>query len=265
MPVASRSCAFRPRSPAFTEDLPRDMPAMTNSRDTVDEEPLPVAMALDRRQPVADQVYQALRSAIVTVRLLPGTAISENRICRHFGVSRTPARAAVLRLAEEGLIDVYPQQGSFVSPIRMRDVEDARFIRRALEAAILTEAMALWTPEMSATARAIIDSQATALAAGDIERVFQEDMRFHRAFSVFAGREGVWDSILGTMARLSRIVRLFGRPDRLPVVIAEHHAIVDAIEAGDAGAAVRSLEYHLDRIFVMLKQVPERYSPYVTD
>ena len=241
------------------------MQAMSVPRDTVDEEPLPVAMGLDRRQSVGDQVYQALRSAIVTVRLLPGTAISENRICRHFGVSRTPARAAILRLAEEGLIDVYPQQGSFVSPIRMRDVEDARFIRRSLEVAILVEATAAWTPEMSVKARCIIESQACALAAGDLELVFQEDMRFHREFSVFAGREGVWDSILGTMARLSRIVRLFGKPERLPVVVAEHHAIIDAIETGDAAAAVESLEYHLDRIFVMLRQVPEQYSPYVTD
>ncbi len=241
------------------------MPAMSVTRDTVDEAPLPVAMALDRRQPVVDQVYQALRTAIVTVRLLPGTAISENRICRHFGVSRTPARAAVLRLAEEGLIDVYPQQGSFVAPIRMRDVEDARFIRRSLEISILVEAVAAWTPDMSVEARRVVESQARAIAAGDVDLVFQEDMRFHRTFSVFAGREGVWDSILGTMARLSRMVRLFGEPERLPVVVAEHHAIIDAIETGDEAAAVRSLEYHLDRIFVMLRQVPEQYSPYVTD
>ncbi len=229
------------------------------------EDLLPVVAALDRRQSVGDQVYQALRDAIVTVRLMPGTAISENRICRHFGVSRTPARTAVLRLVEEGLIDVYPQQGSYVSPIRMREVEDARFVRRSLESSILVEAVAAWTTEMSATARGIIESQARALAAGDLDLVFCEDMRFHRAFSIFAGREGVWDLILGTMARLSRIVRLFGLPERLPVVIEEHRAILEAIETGDPAAAVASLQYHLDRIFVMLRQVPERYRPYVTD
>lgn len=230
-----------------------------------DADPLPVRISLDRRQPVGDQVYQALRTAIVTVRLLPGTAISESRICRHFGVSRTPARAAIQRLAEEGLIDVYPQQGSFVSPIRMGEVEDARFIRRSLELSILAEAAAIWTPEMSAQSRAIIRSQTQAIAAGQVDQAFAEDMRFHRAFSAFAGREGVWESILSTMARLSRIVRLFGRPERLPVVIEEHHAIVDALESGDAVKALDALQYHLDRIFVMLRQVPEQYSPYVAD
>ena len=242
------------------------MPATALRRESQDDaDPLPVSIVLERRQPVADQVYQALRFAIVTVRLMPGTPISENRICRHFGVSRTPARAALLRLAEEGLIDVYPQQGSFVSPIRMGDVEDARFIRRSLEVSIMNEAAAAWTPEMGAQSRAIVKSHAQAIEDDDIDAVFREDMRFHRAFSVFAGREGVWDSILGAMARLSRIVRLFGKPERLPVVLAEHNAILDALDAGDAAAAVGSLEYHLDRIFVMLKQVPEQYSPYVVE
>ena len=229
------------------------------------EELLPVSSGLDRRQPVADQIYQALRDAIVTVRLLPGTAISENRICRHFGVSRTPARSAILRLAEEGLIDVYPQQGSFVAPIRMGGVEDARFIRRSLEISILLEAGKIWTPDMSAQARSIIDSQRAAIADGDFDLFHREDMRFHRAFSVFAGREGVWDSILGTMARLGRIVRLFGKADRLPVVIDEHLAVLDALDAHDVAAAVQKLEYHLDRIFVMLAQVPDEYRPYVAD
>ena len=242
------------------------MPAIALRRDTPQEtDPLPISIMLERRQPVADQIYQALRSAIVTVRLLPGTPCSENRICRHFGVSRTPARAAVLRLADEGLIDVYPQQGSFVSPIRMADVEDARFIRRSLEVSILIEAASVWTPEMGARSRAIVQSHAQAIVDGDIDAVFREDMRFHRAFSIFAGREGVWDSILGAMARLSRIVRLFGKPERLPVVLTEHNAILDALDAGDPATAVSSLEYHLDKIFVMLKQVPEQYSPYVVE
>ena len=77
-----------------------------------------VAFQLDRKQPVSEQIYEALKHSILTVQLLPGASISENTICRHFGVSRTPVRSAIVRLAEEGLIDVYPQQGSFVAPIR---------------------------------------------------------------------------------------------------------------------------------------------------
>src|SRR4051794_21836889 len=70
--------------------------------------PLAVSLALNRKLPVADQVYEALKKAIIRLQLMPGASISENRICRTFGVSLTPVRSAIARLSEEGLIDVYP-------------------------------------------------------------------------------------------------------------------------------------------------------------
>jgi DNA-binding GntR family transcriptional regulator len=229
------------------------------------EEALPLSFHVDRKRPVGDQIYQVLKDGIVTVRLLPGTSLSENRICRHFGVSRTPARSALLRLAEEGLIDIYPQQGSFVAPIRLTSIEDSRFIRRSLELSVLREAAQRWTPEMSAASRAILASQQRAMEQGDFDLFHREDGRFHHAFAVFAGREGVWTTIAGAMTDLGRFLRLFGIPERLAQVIAEHTAILDALEAGQAEEAARRLEYHLDKVFTMLRQVPEPYRPYVTD
>ena len=76
-----------------------------------DDEMLQIGLQVDRGLPVSDQVYEALKQAIIKVKLLPGSLVSENRICRHFGVSRTPARTALVRLAEDGLIDVFPRQG----------------------------------------------------------------------------------------------------------------------------------------------------------
>src|ERR1700760_4683360 len=68
--------------------------------------PLNIGLALNRKLPVSDQVYEALKRAILTLQLMPGSSISENRICRALGVSRTPVRAALARLSEEDLIDV---------------------------------------------------------------------------------------------------------------------------------------------------------------
>ena len=220
---------------------------------------------LDRKRPMADQVYDALKEAIVSVRLLPGTSISENRICRHFGVSRTPVGTAIARLAEEGLIEVYPQRGSFVAPIRLADIAAARFARRVLEAAVLREAAERWTPAMSLHARALIAAQSRAIAGGDIEAFHREDENFHHAFAGFAGREAVWAIILGVKAQLGRVVRLFGRPERLPLVVVEHEAIIAALDTGDADLAVQRLETHLDMIFRMIEQLPEQYRPYIVE
>jgi GntR family transcriptional regulator, rspAB operon transcriptional repressor len=238
-----------------------DLPGLS----ALDEPPLPLGSALDRRLPVAEQIYEALRDAIVTIRLLPGTTLSENRICRHFGVSRTPARAAVLRLADEGLIDVYPQQGSVVSLIRLSRMDASRFVRGALETAVLLEAAAVWAPAMGSAMRDIIEAQRRAIQTSDLDLFYREDMRFHQAFSRFAGREGVWDTIAEAFAGLGRLVRLTFQPERLPAVLAEHAGIVDALDAGDATAAVKRLEGHLNQMFAMSLQLPDQLRRYVVE
>lgn len=232
---------------------------------TDSEAPLPFPSVLDRKLAAGEQVYTALQRAIVAATLLPGMSISENRICRHFGISRTPVRAALLRLAKEGLIEIFPQKGSFVAPIKLAEIADSHFVRRSLEVAITEELAALWTPKFSRTASAIIASQRAAIAAGDDETFYREDERFHHALATFAGREGVWDSIAVAQARLTRFVRLFGKPERLPQVVVEHTAVVAALDRGDGDAAADLLREHLDKIFILIEQLPDVCRPYIVE
>ncbi len=95
---------------------------------------------VDRRRPIVPQVHDALRDAIVRVAILPGQAISETEMAASFGVSRTPIREALIRLADEGLIDIYPQAGTFVSRIDLAAVREAQFVRQTLETAVGIEA-----------------------------------------------------------------------------------------------------------------------------
>src|ERR1700749_2521229 len=99
-----------------------------------------IEFRVNRRLPAADQGYEALREAIITCRLEPNEAISENRLCGMFHVSRSPGRTAITRLAEDGLIDIFPQRGTFVAPIKLKRVRDAQFARQALEMALVAEA-----------------------------------------------------------------------------------------------------------------------------
>lgn len=211
---------------------------------------------LDRRASVADQVYAAVREAILRVQLAPGAAISENALCRQFGVSRTPVRAAIQKLSEEGLVDVYPQHGSFVAPIRIAGLQDSHFIRRALEVALLREAAARWTPAMTASLRQALAEQAAFRASGDLDAFLDADERFHRLFATHAGRESVWPAILSAKARLTRFIRMSGNPQRLSDVLAEHAAVIDALERGDVPAAEAALVSHLDQIFLLLDRMP---------
>src|SRR5213078_2267519 len=78
-------------------------------------------------------VYEALRDAIISTELEPGRQVSENEIADKLGVSRTPVREALARLRDDQLVQIVPQLGTFVSPISVAGVDDAQFLREALE------------------------------------------------------------------------------------------------------------------------------------
>src|SRR5471030_2430341 len=78
------------------------------------------------------RIYNLLRQEIINLNLAPGLNISEKDISEKFKVSRTPVREAFVRLSKEGLLNIYPQKGSFVSLIDLSSVEEARFMREHL-------------------------------------------------------------------------------------------------------------------------------------
>src|SRR6478736_4640546 len=92
---------------------------------------------LERGRQAAPQVFEWLRGSIIDLSLPPGTVLSRADLAQQFGVSSTPVRDALMRLQEEGLVDVYPQHATLVSPIDTRAVNQAHFLRRSLEIEIV--------------------------------------------------------------------------------------------------------------------------------
>lgn len=90
-----------------------------------------------RSSTTSNQVYEELKSQILNLQLAPGTSISEKEMSEKFNVSRTPVRESFLRLSREGLLNVFPQRGTFVSLIDLNLVEEARFMREHLERAVI--------------------------------------------------------------------------------------------------------------------------------
>lgn len=220
---------------------------------------------IDRKRPVIDQTYDALKDAIITTRLLPGSAISENNVCDSIGISRTPVRAAMGRLSDEGLIDVFPQRGSFVSKISIKGITGDQFVRRTLEVAILREAALHWTPALTAQARQAIQGQMDSIISHDRASFFAEDSRLHQIFAIAADLQGVWPTVMSIRTKVSRFDNLLARPERLPVVIQEHQLIVDALECGNSVLAEQRLLAHLNKGFDIVSGLPQTYAPYFSD
>jgi GntR family transcriptional regulator, rspAB operon transcriptional repressor len=216
---------------------------------------------VDRKLPAADQIYQGLREAIISGNFRPNEAISENRVCGMFNVSRSPVRTALTRLAEDKLIDIFPQRGSFVSPIILQKVQEGHFARVALELAVLSEAAKHWTEKASSEAKKAIKLQQQFSKNGDLWSFHTADELFHRNFADTAKLEGIWDTILSVKTHLDR-VRHLANPVKghMEKVIDEHKAVVQHLDSGNAKGAIEAMRQHLDSLHTTIARLKSLHS-----
>lgn len=211
---------------------------------------------------ISDWVYDQLCEAIRTVELAPGAPLSEPSLAVHLNVSRAPIREALTRLADQRLISVIPQVGTRVAPILMPEVEEACFIRSALECGAFQKAIN--TPDLdTGPLRRALELNIAAAEAHDAEAFFTTDEQLHQAVFALAGVEHVWDVIRGIKLHLDRLRRLH-LPDAIgnPDLIAEHTAIVEALEARDEQTGLAVIRKHANRILADSDSLQSRYPEY---
>src|SRR5262249_20913310 len=151
--------------------------------------------------------------------LLPRTMLSEQDLSQRFGVSRTPVREALIKLAEENLVATYPQYGSFVSPITLSEVFDNQFVREAIECSAIEHAIERTGKDDIKALNRIMERQALLQAADDEESFFQTDEQLHAFFLKLAGHPQAWRVVENAKAQLDRVRHLAMRlPKKLSLV-----------------------------------------------
>ena len=221
-----------------TADRPREAPATSP-----DGGLRPVTRAPSGGR-ISDRVYDELISAIRDVRLAPGALLSETELAVRLGVSRTPLRETISRLVDQGLLRVISQVGTSVALIDMSAVEEAAFIRSALETAAFQDACSAEQPDVSVM-RVILGRQERALASGDVEAFFVSDEDLHQEVFRLGGHPGVWGVVQRSKLQLDRLRRLI-LPEALTTrdLVDEHTTIVDLLEARDVAAGVEVIRHH---------------------
>jgi GntR family transcriptional regulator, rspAB operon transcriptional repressor len=212
---------------------------------------------------VRTQIYTLLRQAIVSLELTPGQALSDNELAGEYGVSRTPVREALIRLADDGLVEVVPQLGTYVSRISPLEVREAQFIREALELASLPGVAEHVTETDAAALRDLLDAQRTAAAEGDLRRWFELDEDLHRSLLEIAGHPGVWPVVQSAKAHMDR-VRMLSLPEPaiLADLIAQHADIVEHLLAGRGQQARTVMAGHLRLVLDHLVSFEVRHPDY---
>lgn len=202
-----------------------------------------------RAATAASRIYSDLRGELVSLQRRPGEAISEAKIALAYGVSRTPVREAILKLSDEGLLEIYPQSGIFVARIPVAALPEAIIIRKALEETTARLAAERATPSQVLSLQSILQRQREASAAGDSDAFHQADEAFHAAVADVAGYPGIWKYIQQVKVHVDRYRRLtLPQRGRIAKVIVEHEAVLGAIGAHDAEGARRAMEVHLESL-----------------
>lgn len=193
-------------------------------------------------------VYRQVRDRIIALDLLPGSAISENELSKALNVSRTPIREAMLLLAEENMVEVFPKIGTFVSRVDQRRVTEAQFLREAVELASLRSLRPPFNPDVVQQLRNNLDQQDK--VGDDLRAFFSLDESFHRGLMAMAGHEGSWATVVAAKGHLDR-ARMLGiqQIPRFDKFIEDHRAIFQAVIDGSLDHAEKLLASHLRVVF----------------
>ena len=213
----------------------------------------------------SDEIYEELCNKIEKLVYLPGDKISENELCRQYGVSRHIIRTVISRLKERMLLTVYPQRGTFVSLIDMKTVELILFIRESVE----QEAIRLLQFEkqevrdrMSEAMKACIERQSIAISENiDMDAFYLLDNDFHGCLLEAVGKKDVMKIIREDYIHFRRW-RNFDvvRSGRRREIIEEHTALMHALVKNETKEAHEILHMHLNTEN-RLRHIREKVAP----
>lgn len=216
-----------------------------------------------RAATTAQQVHDWLYRCVLRGDLLPGTRLSETEIAAQVNLSRQPVREAFIRLAADGLAEVLPQRGTYIGRISMRAVLSARFIREAVESD-LARHVAATRPDLTAMA-VELTVQERCDVEGDVPGFIESDDRFHRAMALAADQGAVWQDLERLKAQMNRLRHLSMRVFDRSQTIAQHRAVLTALQAGDADGAEDAIRTHLRQMLTELPQMAAAHPDYFTD
>jgi DNA-binding GntR family transcriptional regulator len=193
-----------------------------------------------------EEVAERLRQRIFSHELKPGAWVDEQAIAEQYGISRTPLREALKVLASEGLVNLKPRRGCYVTELSPKDISDIFPLMAMLEGRCAFEATENADNADRARLQALHEALEQAARDGDIPRFFEANQEFHLAVQAITGNRWLLQIIqdLRKVLKLTRMHSLSAE-GRLQQSLEEHRAIIDAMLKGDAAQAESLMRNHL--------------------
>jgi DNA-binding GntR family transcriptional regulator len=195
------------------------------------------------------RVEQAIAAAIISGEMAPGELFSAPALATRFEVSATPVREAMLNLEKRGFVEPVRNKGFRVTEVDHEALGRLAEVRHLLEPAAMAMLAGEFTPEMAAQARTVADEIVAGAEAEDLPRYLEADRRFHLMLLECLANPYLVE-IVADLRERTRLVGLKSllNSDRLGVSAAEHHTIVDLLEAHDAERVQSLMHHHIGHV-----------------
>ena len=205
------------------------------------------ALAPAGRGLMKERAYEDIKKVILGGGFPPNSFVAERQLAERLGMSKTPVRAALERLAAEGFVTISPQQGIIIRDMTVHEIADHYEIRVALEGYVLRALAGRLTADQAGRLEDNLREQA-ALRADDGDRAVALDAAFHMMFCEFLGNQEILRVMGQLREKFQRVIAKVFRvnPGRIAASCGEHKAIAAAVLKGDAARAARLVEEHLE-------------------
>ena len=220
-----------------------------------------IAYTITANEPVNQQIYRFLRQDIVTCVIHPGSLLSEKEVSSRFNVSRQPVREAFIKLAEAGLVQILPQRGTFVRKISAQRVADGRFVREAVEIAVVRRAAREATPAALMALEYNLQLQKMAAQRHDAQAFLMLDDEFHRLIAQSINCELAWETVENIKATMDRVRFLtLSKVSPPESLIEQHEEILSTLRNNDADGAEQAMRRHLQEMIFSITPIAEQNS-----
>lgn len=198
-----------------------------------------------------NKVFKYIKSQIINGGYGPGETLLESKLADELGVSRTPIREAIRLLEMEGLVETTTKKGTNVLGISQQDVEDIYTIRQLVEGLAARWAAERLTPAELKELHKTYELMEFYAQRHEVEEIAELDNKFHQMIYEAAGSKILYLTLrnLHQYVQIARRKSL-GMENRLPLTLAEHHAIILAFEAKDANAAEKAMTDHVRKAYL---------------
>lgn len=215
------------------------------------------------REKARDYALRILRDNIISLGLEPGSRVSEKELADELGLSRTPVREALMDLANYGIIETYPQHGTVIAKIDYRFIEEANFMRMALETLAVERVCDLVKDADIEELQDNVQIQKMYLENGNAKMLLKMDNQFHHAIFSLCDKLVSYSLMQNMMVHFDRVRQLSLTTIKDIKIVEDHVGILQAITARDKQLARQRMIHHLSRFKADKTLISEKYYHFI--